>query len=87
MYPKVTEHIPDIIALIRKLVDLKVAYLLRAAPEPTEDTLHPQTAEPAAASTALRQPGGDQRPPADAGGAPDEGRAADHPGTVDGWKT
>ncbi len=28
VYPKVTEHIPDIIALIRKLVDKKVAYRL-----------------------------------------------------------
>ena len=28
VYPKVTEHIPDIIALIRKLVDNKVAYRL-----------------------------------------------------------
>src|SRR5580765_1026250 len=28
VYPKVTEHIPDIIALIRKLVDAKVAYRL-----------------------------------------------------------
>jgi cysteinyl-tRNA synthetase len=28
VYPKVTEHIPDIIALIRKLVDKKVAYTL-----------------------------------------------------------
>jgi cysteinyl-tRNA synthetase len=29
VYPKVTDHIPDIIALIRKLVDQKVAYPLR----------------------------------------------------------
>src|SRR5205085_1071224 len=28
LYPRVTEHIPDIIALIRKLIDKKVAYRL-----------------------------------------------------------